>query len=87
MRVPVTMARTDRVDDAAAPRAGRSARYSGELTRVFQCTVIGKPHGTPHANEAQHRVKKDGAGQVAVSERIYESAGTPRDRRSHCERS
>ena len=57
MRVPATMARTDRVDDAA-PRSRaqrRSARYSGDLTSVFQCTVIGKPHGTPHGALTQMR--------------------------------
>jgi len=84
----LTIARTDRVDDAAVRVVGATVVIA-QLVRIIgvfptssqgssNAAVTGKPHGNLRAcsrHEAQHRVKKGAAGQVAVSVRIYEVLG------------
>ena len=78
----------DRVDDAAARVVGHKRRYrvtSYNHRGIFDQLPCASERGgnrqapcnprTCPSNEVQHRVKKDAAGQVAVSVRIYEVLG------------
>jgi len=78
----------DGVDDAAASVVGYNRRYrvtSYDHRGIFdQLPSTSERSGNRQAprnprtcpgNEVQHRVKKDAAGQVAVSVRIYEVLG------------